>query len=333
MKKDNFSLSVLLHLSLVLFISLFTACAPLTPVTPDDPQKVYRPAGKDLFARFAPHFVLQTYDKDYNRIGRASAGLSENGDEKIYINPEHAVMYAQQQPFTTINGSYTNLIYRIHFDSIPFNFIPFHVSSGKNIGLFVIVTLSSDNLPVLITTVHTCGCYRAIIPTSHLAKDAYPPDWDVSIQELWGEKLTGLLNFEGIEGENPKLIIVMRDETHRVMDVAIKTEREVKALFEPLPIAIEPMGDLKALPLANGTTTSFYETDGWRKGYVKGSNKPWELLLVSWWAFDLNVGVDKELGDRNETGNVFYTSLRPWYRSESDMWQFADFLSFWGWGL
>jgi len=30
---------------------------------------------------------------------------------------------------------------------------------------------------------------------------------------------------------------------------------------------------------------------------------------------------------------VFYTSLKPWRRHDSDMWPFADFLRYWGWHL
>jgi len=33
------------------------------------------------------------------------------------------------------------------------------------------------------------------------------------------------------------------------------------------------------------------------------------------------------------TKNHLYTSLKPWNRTESDMWNFARFLEFWGWRL
>ncbi len=33
------------------------------------------------------------------------------------------------------------------------------------------------------------------------------------------------------------------------------------------------------------------------------------------------------------TQNPFYTSLKPWNRKASDMWNFAHFLQFWGWRL
>jgi hypothetical protein len=38
-------------------------------------------------------------------------------------------------------------------------------------------------------------------------------------------------------------------------------------------------------------------------------------------------------GDRRETNNPFYASLKPWNREASDMWEFPGFLTFWGWRL
>jgi hypothetical protein len=93
------------------------------------------------------------------------------------------------------------------------------------------------------------------------------------------------------------------------------------------------MADLDALPRPGGGTTSFFATEGHRKGYVKGSYKPLEMVFVSWWAWDLYVGSDKRYGPADEMNTVFYTSLTPWRQRASDMWPFADFLRFWGWRL
>ena len=54
------------------------------------------------------------------------------------------------------------------------------------------------------------------------------------------------------------------------------------------------------------------------------------MSLIS---MDLFVGTDKAYGNSLETGNRFYTSLKPWNRKESDMWHFTKFLRFWGWRL
>ncbi|MEN8262496.1 MAG: hypothetical protein ABFR82_03450 [Nitrospirota bacterium] len=83
----------------------------------------------------------------------------------------------------------------------------------------------------------------------------------------------------------------------------------------------------------NGTTTSFYHEDGPLKGHVKDSVKIWESLFLGLISMDLYVGADKAYEDTGETGNPFYTSLKPWNRNASDMWHFRKFLEFWGWKL
>jgi hypothetical protein len=60
---------------------------------------------------------------------------------------------------------------------------------------------------------------------------------------------------------------------------------------------------------------------------------PFEKIFMSWWAMDLYVGEDKDFGPGEDTGTTFYTSLKFWDRKKSDMWNFNDFLSYWGWKL
>lgn len=306
---------------------LLASCASTRTLT-EQPPIAY--AAKDdggLFARHAPVFVPQHHYKTYNKIGRPSARYDAQGREQIYVDPAMPVMYAQQQTFQTSKGNYTNLIYRVHFQGVPY----FHLTAGKNSGLFVVITLNQKEEPVLVTTVHSCGCYLAIIPTRYLPDDAYPQEWDFAQpQSIYGEKLPARLDYPAVPGADQRPVVFLKDATHRVMDVKIGVQGDT---YNIIPIPIEPMVSLKKLPLDSRTATSFYETHGFRKGYVKGAVKPLEVLLMSWWALDPHIGSDKELGDSRETGTVFYTSLKPWNRTASDMWEFARFLEFWGWRL
>jgi hypothetical protein len=93
-----------------------------------------------------------------------------------------------------------------------------------------------------------------------------------------------------------------------------------------------PMNALTQLP-SNSGTTSFFHDDGVLKGHVKGSVKPLETLFMSLISLDLFVGTDKVYSDPEISGNRFYTSLKPWRREDSDMWDFARFLEYWGWRL
>jgi len=96
---------------------------------------------------------------------------------------------------------------------------------------------------------------------------------------------------------------------------------------------LKPLKMLEGLALPDGGSTSFYETEGSRKDYVKNSQKPWERLLMSWWAFDWRVGEDKKLGRDLQDGGRFYTSLKFWARDASDLRDFPRFLRYWGWKL
>lgn len=325
----------MVRIGMIFFCLTLTACVSLNPIVPEEPRPAYIPQEEEesLLCRFAPIFVLQSSRESFDRIGRPVARWNGEGrEEEIVIDPDQAVMYVKESTFSTARGQYTNLVYRVHFEKVPYSLIPFHITAGKNGGLMVVLTLDRSNRPLLVTTVHTCGCYRTIVPTTALPREAFPANWSTEKQVVWGETLPGIIDFPG-DSPDRRLLVYLHDNTHRVMDLRVMDEKEVLAGFSPLSIRIEPMSNLLRLPLEDGSTTSFFETEGWREGYVKGVFKPWEMLLMSWWALDFNVGVDKEYGDLDKDGTRFYTSLKPWRREESDMEDFAEFLTYWGWSL
>lgn len=306
----------------------------MTPRSGTPGQSVaYVPAAEDTrLARYAPVVVAEHTGHAYNRVGRPRARRHDDGEVEIYVDPGEPVLYARQREFETDEARYTNLVYRVHFEKVPFSLIPFHLTAGRNVGLLFVLTLNGRGEPVLLTTVHTCGCYLAFLPTSYLPDSAYPPGWDTGGQRVFGETLPGQLDYPERFDQTLRPVIFVRHATHRVMDVQIADPAALQEVHRPVTAPLAPMAALERLPL-NGATTSFYDTSGFRKGYVRGSFKPFELLLMSWWTFDLHVGADKAYGDSEETGTVFYTSLRPWRREASDMWEFAEFLEFWGWDL
>ena len=193
------------------------------------------------------------------------------------------------------------------------------------------MTLNAENLPVLVTTVGTCGCYKAMVPTEYLPGDAFPENWKAQPLDIYGEQLPPLLKFTGIP--RPRILVYLRPEVHRVMDIEVWDARDLSAdPFRIIPMNVEAMDRLEHLSL-NGGTTSFYHDQGVLKGHVKGAVKPWETLFMSLISLDLFVGTDKAYADTAVTGNPFYTSLKPWRREDSNMWDFARFLHYWGWRL
>lgn len=310
---------------------LAAGCATAPPPAPETPRLAYVAEGSGIAARFAPVFVPSRPDAPYNRIGSPAARVDDGGGARIEIDTARPAVFFRERTFTTARGRYTNLVYRVHFTRVPYRLRPGNVSAGRNVGLLVVVTLDAAERPVLVTTVHTCGCYLAFVPTEALPADARPIGWDPAGQEVWGERLPGLVPVP--DGPEAHPVLWLRDGTHRVMDAALMPRGGIAAAFSPVPAPLRPIADLDRIPLPGGGTTPLFETEGRRKGYVRGSIKPLEMLFVSWWAWDLYVGSDKRYGPGDEMATVFYTSLKPWRRTESDMWPFADFLAFWGWRL
>ncbi len=326
--KQMFKHSVFL---LILILQMSAGCAARLDLTQDTAFHVYTSDRSDdtLINWFAPVFGVHHYGTAHNRIGMPEA---QPGDQ-IIINPDVPVIFYETHSFTAENGVYTNLIYRVHFQEVPFSLVPFYITYGKNPGLFVIITLNSDHNPVLVTTVGTCGCYLSIIPTTFLHEEAYPDNWDKhTTLKVYGERLPPFLDFE--KTNNARLLISVRPDVHRVMDLVIISDNEHKSAYQNRHVTsrLIHMEYLKKIPI-NGHETSFFHEKGWLKGFVKDSIKPWEMLLLSWISLDLFVGSDKVYGNTEETGNPFYTSLKPWNRNASDMNNFAEFLKFWGWNL
>jgi hypothetical protein len=125
---------------------------------------------------------------------------------------------------------------------------------------------------------------------------------------------------------------LLKSSTHRVVDMWLD---EANALYpyDRVRTPMKPLKVLEGLSLPGGGATSFYDSSGCREDFVKNSQKPWERLLMSWWALDWRVGEDKKLGRDRQDGRVFYTSLKPWARKASDMRNFPVFLQYWGWNL
>ncbi|MBN2808275.1 MAG: hypothetical protein JXR80_02150 [Deltaproteobacteria bacterium] len=288
----------------------------------------------ELAARYAPAFKIYEGTTSYNRIGRpALRRKADCGDFEVFVDPEKPVIFYEQSDFVTDRGKYSNLIYRVHFEKVPFSMLPFYVTAGRHPGLLVIVTLNQSLEPVLLTLVHTCGCYLAIIPTTALAAEAFPEQWKSSaVLSVYGEELPALLDYAMVK--KPQLLVSLRPDVHRIMDLEIVAalERQSVGPAKMVPASLEPMARLDAL-VGGLEPVSFFHGQGLLQDHVKGALKPWETLLMSWFSLDLWVGMDKRLGSGSNLENPFYTSLKPWQRRASDMNDFPRFLQYWGWRL
>jgi hypothetical protein len=314
--------------SILFCLLALTACSSLPKHPPVGSLKAYV-AGQDswYFSPHAPVFVVEEPDQPYNRIGTPSARLVDD-DVEVFVDPSRPTIYTRKTTFNTEHGTYTNLTYRVHFEKVPF----FHLGWGDNVGLILIVTLNEAGQPVLFTTMHTCGCYLTFVPTSYLPDEAYPEGWNRERQKVYGENLPGMLDFGGAAPDRSRLMLLLSGRTHRVVDMWLNDVPSLSK-YDLVRIPMKPLKILEGLSLPDGASTSFYETEGGRQDYVKNSQKPWERLFMSWWTLNWRVGEDKKLGRDCRDGSVFYTSLKPWARTASDLRNFPVFLQYWGWNL
>jgi hypothetical protein len=317
-----------LNLYAILIVAGLSACATLPMTVATESTLHYYPAdNSELLGRHAPSFVVEESEIDSNRIGTVRA----TSPDAVFVDADAPTLYAEQRQFTTAKGSYTNLIYRVHFQEVPSTFSPYYLGAGKNVGLFVIVTLGREDQPLLYTTVNSCGCYLAFTPTSLLSEQSLPEGWSRERQSIYGESLPAFLDYAGADPQQQRIQIRIRPGTHRVMDLWLAAADATSTPAVKTPI--KPLSDLEQLPTGGDQTTSFYETAGIRTGHVKGSYKFRERLFMSWWALDWNVGQDKKLGRDKTEPPIFNTSLKPWRWEASDMRDFASFLDYWGWRL
>ncbi len=312
--------------------------ALLLPEEADAPARMFAITGsarrgdeENLLTRHAPVFLAEADWSAWNRIGTPE--LFKDGKDRIIVrvDPTLPAIYGESRSFTGATGTrYTNLIYRVHFERVPLRFKPLNINAGRNAGLFVITTVNEAGDPVLYTTVHTCGCYVAVVPTDKLPEAARPDGWAVDEQVVYREKLPGMLVVpDAISDDDRRIVLTLRDGSHRVANIAYDSFRSLRGAYPVEPTLFKPMSTLEKLTVEGGGTASMFDDDG----YVRLSKKPLEFALLSLWARDRRVGQDKRLGLDKNDGQRFYTSLNFKDQEASDMRDFGSFLAFRGWKL
>jgi len=315
-------------------------CSLLAPVPGDPPTRVFvvneaaepQPEMALLRAQ-APAIRSESDWAGWNRPGALELSRNESDAISLRIDPTRPTLYADVREFKAQSGNtYRNLIYRAHFERVPNSFKPFHVTAGLNGGLFFIITIDNDDQPLLLTTVHSCGCYLAFLPTDQFDAVSLPPNWPVEQQEVFEETLPAVLRLPDDADPGYRLVISLRSGTHRVAEAVYENLRSASSSREQLTrnvMALTPLKSLTDLPLGKDDRASAFDN----RGYLRNAGKPLERLFMSWWALDLQVGVDKRLGQSRDDGQPFYTSLKYWDRDASDMRAFGDFLAYWGFKL
>ncbi|MFH0785712.1 MAG: hypothetical protein V2B20_27710 [Pseudomonadota bacterium] len=314
------------------FLTLFLLGCTQSPRGLLDQAALYiPPAPASITEANTPAFLLKEPSKTFNQIGTPSVAAGTGQEPEIFVTPEKPAVFFESQKFSTTKGVYTNIIYRIHFPEVPLSWASLNLTAGRNPGLLFIYTLDESGTLLLVTTVHTCGCYLAFFPTEAMPREALPQNWSTSPQSIYGFTLPSILRFPNSDTAN-RITFTLESEIHRISDITVTDNSTRQAIGQQVQMRMLPMLDLYSLPYQD-KTVPFFETEGSRNGYVKNNTKILERLFISWWALDLHVGEDKAFSINDKSDTVFYTSLKFWARKDSDLKNFSAFLQYWGWQL
>ncbi len=322
--------SMLMVLFIFFIPVLFSGCAFPTKI-PVEISAYLIPPTASIKRLHSPAFLIKNGEEKYNRIGMPAVRQREDRKTEIYVNPDKPAIFYETMGFSTNRARYRNLIYRVHFEKVPFGIGNFNLTTGNNPGILIIYTLNEEEKLILVTTLHTCGCFLTFFPTDEMDRELYPAAWPEESQWSYGKTLPGHLEVSSIHFSD-QIVFTLENATHRIVDVTLSPADFMKNSIETITMDMFPMSKLYRLPFEE-STESFFQMDGPRSGYVRNNVKILERLFISWWAFDFHVGEDKAYGAEDRSEAILYTSLKFWAREESDLKDFSRFLSYWGWRL
>ncbi|MCI5212602.1 MAG: hypothetical protein D3910_28300, partial [Candidatus Electrothrix sp. ATG2] len=176
------------------------------------------------------------------------------------------------------------------------------------------------------------GKYPAFVPTSYTPPAVFPLNWKKGRQSVASENLPGMLEYKNDSPDLDKVVFVIRGNSHRVKDIWFADSGSLPD-YITITAELQSFSALENLPLGDQGTTSFYETTGPRKGYVKELHNSQDSLHTSRWSLNWKKGENKKLGKDSQDGIVFATGLLPWRKKASDLRDFIGFARYWGWGL
>jgi len=264
----------------------------------------------------APTLRVEAAEHAYNRIGTPELYVGWLNGLRARVDPSRPALFVEERDDVIAGRPVRQLVYRFHFEKIPLRFSRYFFEAHKNPGLMVVLTEDTATGKILfVSTVHTCGCYFAVVPTDAVDPAWLPEDWS-DPQRLYGQLLPGVLRSDEVARG---LRITLESYGHRVRAIQAGSSGEGADRQVELPLL--PMQRLDELPIEgrDGESGSFFYTEGLLlRGKVRGAWNPMEgLTAFGWLSLDPTVGMDKRLGDPEQTGTRFYTLLPFWMHEES----------------
>jgi len=277
-----------------------------------------------LLRCFAPALQAPDAERSWNRIGTPVISRGALGGLHVAVDPDRPALFGEVRTELVADRVVLQLVYRVHFQKIPLRATQLFYEAHDNAGLLAVVTLDAATLvPLFVTTVHTCGCYRAVQPTRAFPDARLPPDWPAELS-VYGQRLPARLD---PPGPQERLLLRLQADDHRIRD-----SRFAAALpeGERVELPLLPMDALRHAPVsgsAEGERASVFYTAGPLRGHLRSAWNPLEGLTVfGWVALDPTVGMDKDFGDPRATGTPFYTEIAFYHQDASRLDRFDRML-------
>ncbi|MGI9423567.1 MAG: hypothetical protein ACR2PA_10265 [Hyphomicrobiaceae bacterium] len=223
-----------------------------------------RPSGEArsrLLQNFAPIWLIDG-TKPYDRPGhpRWYGGSTidiDTGQPSVFARIGHTVIDDQV---------YLQLIYTIWFSERPLQ-SPADLLGGKLDGVIWRVTLGSDGQPLIYDTIHACGCYHLLFPSSDFRKRFQGR----SRRQL--REVPAILPTLPTLRRNERIVLHVASATHYVSRVTTSGESDAGGQSQRYKLTDASV--LRSLPVVDGRRRSMFQPDG----LVAGSDRLERFVL------------------------------------------------------
>lgn len=203
-----------------------------------------------LLAAYAPRLAVGTQSED-DRPGRPAW---RQDDDRPEVDTSLPTVYARVAATRFYGAMLTQLVYTVWFPARPRTSL-FDPLSGHLDGVILRITLDGSGRPLILDSIHTCGCYHVFFPSERLSARP-PPRQD--IEWLFApERLPAL-------PDGARYTVRLAAGSHYVLGIAAEAQREAH------PYAIAPEDALRSLPLPGQGRRSLYGPDGVVPGTDRG---------------------------------------------------------------
>ncbi len=208
-----------------------------------------------LFDVHAPVFEVETASDD-DRIGALQWRDGAAFGETPLVDIARPSVY-RRISYTKLGGkTYSQLVYSVWFASRPRE-NSFDLLSGALDSVIWRVTLDDDGSPLIYDSIHGCGCYHLFFPTSRV-KLKSPPEANIE----WAFVPTIAPSLE----PSQRIVLQVAATSHYIVGISNSSNENAQSKI----IQWRDDEELRALPMADGTTRSIFQSNGLIAGTERG---------------------------------------------------------------